>query len=421
MKVLLLGGGGREHALFWKLSQSPKLGELKVFPGNGGFPENAIVPADAGLSLDQLSTVVDYVRSERFDLVVVGPEQPLVDGIADALDGVCPVFGPVKAAARLEGSKDFSKDFMERHGIPTAQSRTFTELEPALEYLKTMQAPVVIKADGLAAGKGVAVCPDLAPAEEALRDRLERDVFGSAGHTVLIEEFMAGEETSVFAICDGERAVPFLASQDHKRAYDGDEGPNTGGMGAYLPVPFVDEKLMQQVQTQVLDRAIAGMKADGSPYRGLLYAGLMVKDGNARVVEFNVRFGDPETQALMRLLDEDLLELMTAAASGSLPDRPLRIRTGAALVVVVAAEGYPGSYTKDIALKNIDNDEGDIIFFHAGTRRAGDQLLSTGGRLLGVTATGPDLRAARKAVYDRLKNIEADGVFYRQDIGEKAL
>lgn len=421
MNILLLGGGGREHALFWKLSQSPKLTMLKVFPGNGGFPEDAIVPANAGLNLDKLSTVVDYVRAEKFDLVVVGPEQPLVDGIADALEGVCPVFGPVKAAARLEGSKDFSKDFMDRHGIPTARSKTFTELEPALEYLNAMQAPIVIKADGLAAGKGVAVCSDLASAEEALRDRLERDVFGSAGHTVLIEEFMAGEETSVFAICDGERAVPFLASQDHKRAYDGDQGPNTGGMGAYLPVPFVDEKLMQQVQTEVLDRAMAGMQADGSPYRGLLYAGLMVKDGNARVVEFNVRFGDPETQALMRLLDEDLLELMAAAASGSLPDRPLRIRPGAALVVVVAAEGYPGSYKKDIALKNIDNDEGDIIFFHAGTRRAGDQLLSTGGRVLGVTATGPDLRAARKAVYDRLKNIEADGVFYRQDIGEKAL
>ncbi|MEQ9365712.1 MAG: phosphoribosylamine--glycine ligase [Leptospirales bacterium] len=421
MKVLLLGSGGREHALFWKLSQSPGLTKLRAFPGNGGFPPEAIVPGEAGLDLSNLSTVVDYVRAEKYDLVVVGPEQPLVDGIADALAGVCPVFGPGKAAARLEGSKDFSKDFMDRHGIPTAQSRTFTELQPALDYLRNMTAPIVIKADGLAAGKGVAVCLDLASAEEALRDRLERDVFGNAGHTVLIEEFMQGEETSVFAICDGERAVPFLASQDHKRAYDGDQGPNTGGMGAYLPVPFVDDALMRQVQTQVLDRAVAGMKADGSPYRGLLYAGLMVKDGNARVVEFNVRFGDPETQALMRILDEDLLELMYQAAAGSLPDRPLRIRPGAALVVVVAAEGYPGAYKKDLPLKNIDSDEGDIIFFHAGTRRAGDRLLSTGGRVLGVTAVGADLVAARKAVYDRLKNIDADGVFYRKDIGEKAL
>ncbi len=423
MKVLLLGGGGREHALFWKLSQSPKLTSLKVFPGNGGFPKDAIVPGDAGLNLDNLSTVVDYAKREAIDLVVVGPEQPLVDGVTGALEGVCAVFGPSKAAAQLEGSKDFSKAFMDRHGIPTAQSQTFTELAPALEYMQAMTAPIVIKADGLAAGKGVAVCPDHASAEEALRDRLERDVFGAAGHTVLVEEFMAGEEASVFAICDGERAIPFLASQDHKRAYDGDEGPNTGGMGAYLPVPFMqnDPKLMEQVQTEVLDRAIAGMQKDGSPYKGLLYAGLMVKDGHARVVEFNVRFGDPETQALMRLLNEDLLELMLQAARGTLPARPLQIQPGAALVVVVAAEGYPGSYQKGIELKNIDNDEGDIIFFHAGTRHDGERLLSTGGRVLGVTATGSDLRAARKTVYDRLKNLEADGLFYRKDIGEKAL
>lgn len=424
MKVLLLGSGGREHALFWKISQSPRLTELRVFPGNGGFPVEAIVPDSAGLSLDsdKLSTIVEYVRREKFDLVVVGPEQPLVDGIVDLLAGVCLAFGPVRAAARLEGSKDFSKSFMDRHGIPTAQSRTFTELAPALAYLHGLTAPVVIKADGLAAGKGVVVAEDLATAEEALRDRLERNVFGSAGHTVLIEEFMAGEEASVFAICDGERAVPFLASQDHKRAYDGDQGPNTGGMGAYLPVPFMnDPALVRQVQTEVLDRAMAGMRADGSPYRGLLYAGLMVKNGRARVVEFNVRFGDPETQALMRLLDEDLLEWMTLSASGRLPERPLRMKPGAALVVVVAAEGYPGVYKKDVDLKNIDSDEGDIIFFHAGTRRAGDRILSTGGRVLGVTAIGPDLGAARTAVYSRLKNIEADGVFYRKDIGEKAL
>ncbi len=421
MKTLILGSGGREHALFWKISQSPKLGSLHAFPGNGGFPPDAIVRAP-GLSLGELSTIVDHVKRERYDLVVAGPEQPLVDGITDALEGICPVFGPSKAAAQLEGSKDFAKSFMVRHGIPTARAETFTEVRPALEFMHTMEPPIVIKADGLAAGKGVTVAPNYAEAEKALRDCLEGGVFGDAGRRVLIEEFMDGEEASVFAICDGERAVPFLASQDHKRAHDGDQGPNTGGMGAYLPVPFVDASLMQQVQTEILDRAVAGMKADGHPYRGLLYAGLMVKDGRARTVEFNVRFGDPETQALLRLLHEDLLDLATLSATGSLPDRPLRFHTGAAVIVVLAAGGYPGTYKKDILLKNVDMGEGDIILFHAGTRRTEDhRILSTGGRILGVTAVAPNLAAARDAAYNRIKNIEADGTFYRQDIGEKAL
>lgn len=424
MKVLLLGSGGREHALYWKLAQSQMVEALHAWPGNGGFPANSLPSAlasSAGLNIADPLAVAQFVAREKYDLVVVGPEQPLVAGVADALRENCAVFGPMAAPARLEGSKDFSKDFMQRHGIPTAASRSFMDLQSALAYLDELQAPYVIKADGLAAGKGVVVAENRREAEIAIRDRMERRIFGSAGDRILIEEFMEGEEASVFALCDGEHALAMQACQDHKRAFDGDRGPNTGGMGAYTPTPFVCPELMQQVQTEVLDRAVAGMKADGTPYRGLLYAGLMIKDGRARVVEFNVRFGDPETQALMRVLDEDLAELALQAASGHLPDRPLRFLPGAALVVVVAAEGYPDQYQKDIELKGIDNLSGDIITFHAGTRREGSRLLSAGGRILGVTAIGPDLVAARNQVYAMLKSIRAEGVFYRKDIGEKAL
>lgn len=423
MKVLLIGSGGREHALYWKIKQSPLLTEIRVFPGNGGIPFTDLL--NEPLDLKNLTAVADYVRRESYDLVVVGPEDPLVDGIADALESICPVFGPSRGAAQLEGSKDYSKQFMQKYDIPTAASCTFTDFSAALKYIRSLEPPIVIKTDGLAAGKGVVVAPDLSAAEEGLRDRMERGIFGSAGQKVIIEEFMEGEETSIFALCDGTHAIPFMASQDHKRAFDGDQGPNTGGMGAYLPVPFVNADLMKQVQTEVLDRAMAGMLSEGHPYRGLLYAGLMVKGGRARVVEFNVRFGDPETQALLPLLADsvDLLDLLYKCAVGQLPaNARLEFRPGASLVVVVAAEGYPGSYRKEIPLKNIDTAQSDIIFFHAGTRRTSDgSIFSTGGRILGVTALGDDLRAARLKVYETLEKIKTPGVFYRQDIGEKAL
>ena len=419
MKVLLLGSGGREHALYWKLRQSQRVSDVRAFPGNGGFPEDSLI---AGLDLSDLTGLRRHVERERYDLVVVGPEDPLVNGISDELSSVCPVFGPGAAAARLEGSKAFSKDFMERHGIPTAASRVFEGINPALEYLEGLEPPIVIKADGLAQGKGVVVALDRHEAEQALRDRLERDRFGAAGRRVVVEEFLPGEEASVFAICDGARALPMLASQDHKRAFDGDQGPNTGGMGAYLPVPMMDASVMRTVQEQVLDRAVAGMQADGHEYRGLLYAGLMIHQGRVRVVEFNVRFGDPETQALLPLLNEDLAELAKTAASGRFQaDRSLNFHPGAALVIVLAAEGYPGSYKKGIELKNIDSTESDIIFFHAVTRREGGRILSTGGRILGLTALGSGLRPARERAYARLEKVVAPGTFYRRDIGVKAL
>ena len=420
MKVLLIGSGGREHALFWKISQSPRLTRLDVWPGNGGFPPESIVQQQ--LDLSDAAGLRSFVQQQGYDLVVVGPEDPLVAGIADTLADLCPVFGPSRGAAQLEGSKDYSKAFMAKYNIPTAAYRTFTDYAQARAYLDELQPPYVIKTDGLAAGKGVAVAPDLEQAEIALKERMLDAKFGKGGQTVVIEEFMPGEEASVFAICDGERAIPLLASQDHKRAFDGDQGPNTGGMGAYLPVKFMTPELMQQVQSEVLDRAMAGMQAEGHPYRGLLYAGLMVHAGQVRVVEFNVRFGDPETQALMRLIDEDLLDLLYKAATGNLPaGSSIKHLDQAALIVVLAAEGYPGSYKKDIPLKNIDSSQGDIIFFHAGTRRDGDRLLSSGGRVLGVTATGSTLSEARKKVYDQLEKYAVEGLFYRKDIGEKGL
>ncbi len=420
MKVLILGSGGREHALFWKISSSPRAGEIHVFPGNGGFPAEALVRDDK-LSLSDPASIAEFVKANGYELVVVGPEQPLVDGVADALEGICPVFGPSKAAAQLEGSKNFAKDFMKRHGIPTAGAERFTDAQAALDYLKSKEPPIVVKADGLAAGKGVTVALNRADAEKAVRECLEEGRFGESGASLLIEDFLQGEEASVFALCDGERALPFVAAQDHKRAFDGDEGPNTGGMGAYCPVPhLVTPEVMELIQTEVLDQAMAGMKADGSPYVGLLYAGLMIHDGKPSVVEFNVRFGDPETQALLRILDEDLLDLLDKAARGDLPARPLKFKDQTALVVVLAAEGYPGQYKKNVEINGLDSLQGDIIPFHAGTKRDGDRLVSTGGRILGITAMGANPAAAQTSVYRDMEKIDAPGTFYRKDIGGKA-
>ncbi len=414
MKVLIIGSGGREHALYWKISGSPQVSLVHVTPGNGGIPVSAI--PDAPSPSDQ-QAFVEFVRGAGYDLVIVGPEQPLVDGLVDLLEPVCPTFGPRAAAAQLEGSKSFAKEFMLRHGIPTAEARSFGRTDEALAYLKTRQVPIVIKADGLAAGKGVTVAATFEEAGSAIRDSLEARRFGDSSRSVLIEDFLLGVEASVFALCDGKKALPFVAAQDHKRAFDGDLGPNTGGMGAFAPTAAATPAVMRLVQEKILDRVMAGMAAEGTPYRGLLYAGLMIHEGQPSVVEFNVRFGDPETQALLRLLDEDLASLCLAAASGSLPDRPLRFLPGAAAVVVLAAQGYPEDYLRDIPLKNVDMNLGDIILFHAGTRRTDSGWASTGGRILGATALGSDPGEAARKAYRALERIEAPGTFYRRDIG----
>ena len=417
MRVLLLGSGGREHALFKKLHESTELKSLHVFPGNGGFPPESIV--QDSMSLSNIETICNHVKKNSYDLIVVGPEQPLVDGITDLLSGICPVFGPRKAAAQLEGSKQFSKEFMQKYNIPTGQARTFTEFQDAWDYAKNQNPPIVIKADGLAAGKGVTIAMDHKQAKDALTNAMQKEIFGSAGRKILIEDFLPGQEVSVFCLCDGSRALPLLPAQDHKRVYDNDEGPNTGGMGACLPIPFVNDALMKQIQTQILDRAVKGMEMEGCPYRGLLYAGLMVHNHHAKVVEFNVRFGDPETQAVLMLLEEDLLELLFSAATGSLPLRPLHFRKGAAIAVVLAAEGYPGTYKKDIPLQNLDAEKNGITLLHAGTYRKGNGIFSSGGRVLNLAASGDSIEEARRKVYQFLEKNSMDSLFYRKDIGIK--
>ncbi|MEQ8349995.1 MAG: phosphoribosylamine--glycine ligase [Leptospiraceae bacterium] len=417
MKIALIGSGGREHAIYWKLIQSPDT-EVHVLPGNAGIPqEHRIKDAYKG---SDFSALRKYLLDHSYDLVVVGPEQPLVDGISDALSDSIPVFGPDKQAARIEGSKEWAKSFMEKYRIPTARSFSCNSVEEAYEALDQMPAPYVVKADGLAAGKGVTVTESIKEARHAVQDCLEKKVFGDSGSTVIIEQFLKGKEASVFALCDGKKAVPFQPARDHKRARDGDEGSNTGGMGAVTPVEYIDANLLNKIQSEVLDRAIQGFAAEGSPYRGLLYAGLMIDGDKVNVVEFNCRFGDPETQALLPMLDEDLTQLMMQCAQGDLRTDFLRFRELASIIVVVAAEGYPGSYAKGIDMTDLlglapQNPE--TLLFHAGTEMDGDRISSTGGRIAGIVSSGITIEDARKEAYSYLKDHPINNTFYRTDIG----
>ena len=419
MKILLIGSGGREHALYHKILQSPLLSQIKVFPGNAGIHKNHLL--DLNASLSDLNAIYRHVKEEQYDLVVIGPEQPLVDGISDLLAPLCPVFGPSQKASRLEGSKEFSKNFMQKYNIPTAQAQVFTEYNEAWNFVKKLKPPIVIKADALAAGKGVSVCEQHSEAKEALEKIMVQKVLGEGKEKVLVEKYMEGQEISVFALCDGEKALPFIASQDHKRAYDKDQGPNTGGMGAYLPVPFVNRELQNQIQEEILNPTLKGMKDEGHPYRGLLYAGLMVKENQARVVEFNIRFGDPETQALLPLLKEDLLPLLYQSAKGNLEKNSLEFHKKASICVVLAAKGYPGDYQKNILLKNLDTDFRDIMIFHAGTKLIDAKLYSSGGRVLNIVGQAKNLNLAQEKVYSFLEKYPFECLFYRKDIGVKTL
>ncbi len=417
MKIALIGSGGREHAIYWKLKQSFN-SEVHVFPGNAGIPEeDRIKEVYQG---GNFSALKEFLTGNQYDLVVVGPEQPLVDGIADALADAIPVFGPEKKAARVEGSKEWAKSFMEKNGIPTARSFSCNSVEEAYEALEQMPSPYVVKADGLAAGKGVTVTESIKEARHAVQDCLERKVFGESGSTVVIEQFLKGREASVFALCDGTKAVPFQPARDHKRAHDGDQGPNTGGMGAVTPVEYIDAKMLNRIQTEVLDRAMKGFAEEGCPYKGLLYAGLMIDGTDVNVVEFNCRFGDPETQALLPMLDEDLAELMMQCAKGELKTDFLRFRELASIVVVVAADGYPGSYAKGIDMSNLLNSQPDnpaTLMFHAGTEIDGNVINSTGGRIAGVVGSGINIDEARKEAYAFLDSHSVERTFFRRDIG----
>ncbi|MBI5444699.1 MAG: phosphoribosylamine--glycine ligase [Deltaproteobacteria bacterium] len=421
MKVLVVGGGGREHALVWKLAQSPRVSRLYAAPGNAGTESLATnVPIEA----EDVPALVRFAESEGIGLTVVGPEAPLVLGIADRFsERGLRVFGPTAAAARLEGSKAFSKAMMEKFGIPTAAGRTFTDPEAAKRFLREVGAPVVVKADGLAAGKGVVVALSLAEAEGALDEMLVRGAFGTAGRTVLVEEYLEGEEASFLAFCDGKNVLPMATSQDHKRVGDGDSGPNTGGMGAYSPAPVVTGELFDEVLARVFRPLVEGMAAEGTPYVGVLYAGLMIRDGKPKVLEFNCRFGDPECQPIVSRMASDLLPVLEASIDGTLPEGLLRWDARAAVCVVLASEGYPGSYPKGVPIAGLSDaaEVQEVVVFHAGTRREAGRVVTSGGRVLGVTALGDGIEAATRRAYEAVGRISWPGMHYRRDIAARAL
>ncbi|OTQ59781.1 phosphoribosylamine--glycine ligase [Gilliamella sp. A7] len=423
MKVLIIGNGGREHALAWKAAQSPLVTKVFVAPGNAGTALEANLE-NINIKATDIAGLLNFAQEQQIDLTIVGPEAPLVIGIVDSFQKAgLKIFGPSKAAAQLEGSKAFTKDFLARHNIPTAEYQNFTEIEPAIAYIRQKGAPIVIKADGLAAGKGVIVAMTLKEAEDAVHDMLAGNAFGDAGHRVVIEEFLDGEEASFIVMVDGEHVEPMATSQDHKRVGDGDTGLNTGGMGAYSPAPVVTDDVFSKVMEQVIYPTVNGMAQEGNVYVGFLYAGLMIdKQGNPKVIEFNCRFGDPETQPIMMRMQSDLVELCLAAVEGKLNTVKSQWDPRPALGVVLAAGGYPGDYnTKDVILGLPAEIDQDCKVFHAGTSLENGQVYTNGGRVLCVTALGNTVSDAQQYAYEQLKNIYWHGCYYRHDIGYRAI
>ncbi|MBI2157130.1 MAG: phosphoribosylamine--glycine ligase [Candidatus Rokubacteria bacterium] len=421
MRILVVGGGAREHALVWKIAQSPLVDALYAAPGNPGIARHA---ACVPVAADAVADLVAFATRERMDLVVVGPEAPLVAGLADRLEaaGVA-VFGPGASAARIEGSKAFAKDLMARHGVPTARFATFDDPPRARRYCRELGAPVVVKADGLAAGKGALVCRTLAEADEAVAECMERRAFGTAGATVVVEEFLTGEEVSFFALANGADATPLAAAQDHKTVFDGDRGPNTGGMGAFSPVAAFDAALEKQVMETIVRPTIAALAREGAPYRGALFAGLMLTADGPRVLEFNCRFGDPECQALVVRAPGDLVPALLAAARGEPWPAPAAWPARAAVSVTLASGGYPGKYATGLPIEGVDAAAArpGVTVFHAGTALAGGRLVTAGGRVLSVTAVGEDLARAIAAAYGAVGEIRFEGMHHRTDIGRRAV
>jgi phosphoribosylamine--glycine ligase len=435
-KVLVVGAGGREHALAWALARSPEVAHVYVAPGNAGTTWQA-QPSDSRqghrapasnvpITAEDTPNLLAFAREHAIDLTVIGPEAPLAAGIVDAFQAAgLPCFGPCAAAAQLEASKAFAKRVMQAHRIPTARYGTFQHYDDALAALARWDSPVVIKADGLAAGKGVVVCDDTSQAQVALQRMLADHEFGAAGNTVIIEERLQGPELSLLALSDGTAVVPLLPARDHKRAYADDQGPNTGGMGAYAPVPGVDPTLVEHICQTILQPTIAGMVAQGTPYIGVLYAGLILTPQGPQVLEFNCRFGDPETQAILPLLATDgdggdsLFAILRACVSGQLKQTTICWRPGACATVILAAPGYPGSYPKGLPISGVDHhpNSGEVLVFHAGTTRQNNQLVTSGGRVLAVSGLGPDLPAALASAYHRIQQIHFEGMHYRPDIG----
>ncbi|GIX07306.1 MAG: phosphoribosylamine--glycine ligase [Candidatus Poribacteria bacterium] len=422
MKCLVIGGGGREHAIAWKLAQSPAVSKLYAVPGNAGIAQLAECRS---LPLEgDFSELLNWVEAEGIDLTVVGPEAPLVAGIVDAFQkrGRA-IFGPHAQAAQLEGSKQFAKEFMARHRIPTARFQVFDRPEPAREYVRRQGAPIVVKASGLAAGKGAIVCKTLQEAEEAIERIMVAREFGDAGDRVVVEDFLQGEEASFTVFCDGERAVPLASSQDHKPIYEGDRGPNTGGMGAYSPAPVVDEVVHRFVMERIVTPALRGMAQEGRPYTGVLYVGLMITAEGPQVLEFNCRLGDPEAQAILPRLDSDLVPILQAALEGRLEESLFRWRPEAAVCVVMASGGYPGKYRTGFPIRGLEEAEAieGVVLFHAGTKREDGQIVTAGGRVLGVTALGPTVREAAERAYRACSKITFQDAYYRRDIAYRAL
>lgn len=416
MKVLVIGGGGREHAIAWSFNKDENVSKVYAAPGNPGMKNVECI------SLTDYNELADFAQAEGIGLTMVGPEVPLCGGIVDIFKARgLKIFGPDKEAAQLEGSKTYSKNFMDKYGIPTAASATFDNEADALAYIEEHGAPIVVKADGLAAGKGVIVAETKQQAIDGVKLCFEGS-FGAAGYKVLIEEFLGGEEASIFAFLDGETIKPLASSQDHKRAYDGDKGPNTGGMGSYSPAPVVTDEIMATVQTEVLDKVITGLKAEGLYYRGIIFVGLMIEDGETKVLEFNVRFGDPETQTVLMRLDSSLSEAMLATVEGRLSEVEFNWSDDPACCVVMASGGYPASYDKGFAISGLDAaEENGAVVFHAGTAEENGQIVNKGGRVLGITARGTDIKEAVAKAYEAVEKISWEGSFYRKDIAYRAI
>ena len=421
MKVLVVGGGGREHALVWKIAQSPRVSQLYCAPGNAGIAEQAtIVPIKA----NDLDGLLSFALKEGIDLTVVGPEEPLTKGMVDLFESKnLMIFGASRKAAEIEGSKAFAKEMMKKYRIPTASYEIFDDQKEAVRYLRKQGAPVVVKADGLAAGKGVLICKTVEEAVQSVEKIMVEKIFGEAGRRVVIEEYLVGEEASYIAFTDGKTILPLASSQDHKAIFDGDEGPNTGGMGAYSPAPVVTDQVHERIIERVLRPIIQGMGEEGRPYKGVLYAGLMISDGHPKTLEFNARFGDPETQPVLMRMKGDIVPILEACMKGNLSQYRIEWNPQAAVCVVMASKGYPGDYEKGRPIEGLEEVKTikDVFIFHAGTAAKDGRTVTNGGRVLGVTGLGEDIPRAIEKTYQAVKKISWEGVYYRKDIGQKAL
>ena len=417
MKILVVGSGGREHTLVWKLKQSPTVRDIFVAPGNAGTGQIA-----ENLPLVTTNEIIEWLKKNKVDLVIVGPDNYLEEGIVDEIKKLkIPVFGPTKVAAEIEWSKSFAKQFMQEEGIPTASFHVFSDYKKASEYTKTQKFPLVIKASGLALGKGVVVAHNLSEAEQALKKMMNEKIFGSAGMDVVIEEFLVGKEISIHAFCDGETAILFPAAEDHKRIFDEDKGPNTGGMGTIAPVPWVSDKILKEIEEKIVQPTLRALKKRGRPFSGILFPGVMITDEGPKAIEFNARFGDPETQSYMRILETDLVEILLACTNGMLKKQKIKWSKKSACCVVCASGGYPGKYETGKTISGLDtiHDE-NVVVFHAGTKIEADKVVTNGGRVLGVTAVGENLKTALSKSYDAIKSISFEGMQYRKDIGKKS-